>query len=247
MAVPVKLTPPNKYGASRLNKVARKIVSLAFAMGGSLIEYYRASRCNYQFPDGTYCWNEDRQTATPECPVCGGRGMYYQPPIKIPAIFIDASGKPIRDKYGIVYRDSARLVVPPEIVPSILKHVDGGKNMQMLRDKFLIRDHNEKPVAVFYIESEPKDVWLAGTLYFSFEIIVNRVSESDADPIHKDYKPRLEYIEGGDMDTQRLLKEINEGILNMNDTIIEDGQTAKEAIFDSEEAWFIEEGELLDE
>lgn len=247
----INLTPSVDYGAERLNKISRKIVSLAFRMGGSQIDYYRAIRCNYQFPDGRTCWNKVRQTPSVDCPVCAGQGAYYIGPIKIPAIFIDSRDRVIRDKIGLKFTDNARLVVPPSIGPAILKHVDGGKNLQILRDKFVIRDHTGKIDSVFYIDSEPKNVWLAGTLYYSFGIVINRANESDSDPIFKEYEPRLFYTDPP-KSTEELLNAINEDVLsmrNINGITSEDGTSTSgnEVVLDGETGDFIPLDDLEDE
>lgn len=250
MAKPVNLTPGIDYGASRLNKVARKIVSLAFRMGGTPVDYYRAVRCNYQFPDGHYCWDDVRQTPDINCPVCNGRGAYYIGPIKIPAIFIDTRGNIIRDKIGVRFNDNARLVVPPSIFPSLLKHVDGGKNLQVLRDKFVIRNHKGEIDSIFYIEDEPKDVWLAGTLYYSFSIVVNRANESNNDELFKEYEPTLFYNNPGEGDTEEILRQINEEILSLKHTTevqSEDGANLQKLALDAETGKFVNVDDLLDD
>lgn len=250
MATSVNLTPSIDYGAKRLNKIARKIVSLAFRMGGTPVDYYRAVRCNYQFPDGHFCWDSVRQTPDVECPVCGGRGAYYIGPIKIPAIFIDNRDRIIRDKYGVKYTDNARLVVPPSILPSILKHVDGGKNLQVLRDKFVIRNHLGEIDSIFYIQDEPKDVWLAGTLYYSFSISVSRAHESNTKEMYKEYEPTLFYNQPGSDDTEEVLRQINEEILSLKYTVkptSEDGADLQKLALDAETGKFVDVDELLED
>jgi len=248
MAKVINLTPGIDYGAKRLNRVARKIVSLAFRMGGTPVDYYRAVKCNYQFPDGHYCWDEVRQTPDINCPVCGGRGAYYIGPIKIPAIFIDNRNKIIRDKTGVKFNDDARLVVPPSIVPSILKHIDGGKNLQVLRDKFVIRNHLGEIDSIFYVDSEPKDTWLAGTLYYSFSIVVSRVNETNDTELYKEYEPTLFYNNPGEGDTEEILKQINEEILSLHKTVSvqnEDGYAGTESlVLDAETGQFITVSDL---
>ena len=244
----VKLSPAIDYGAARLNKVARKIVSLAFRMGGTPVDYYRAIKCNYQFPDGHYCWDSVRQTPDIDCPVCGGRGAYYIGPIKIPAIFIDNRNNILRDKYGARFNDDARLVVPPSIFPSILKHVDGGEKLQILRDKFVIRNHKGEIDSIFYIQDEPKDVWLAGTLYYSFSIVVNRANESNNDELFREYEPTLFYNSPGSEDTEEVLRQINEEILSLKHTVnvdSEDGADTGKLALDAETGKFVNVEELL--
>lgn len=243
MAKRVNITPSIDYGASRLNQVARKIVSLAFRMGGTPVDYYRAVQCNYTFPNGTSCWNPKLQTATVGCPVCGGTGAYYVGPVKIPAIFIDTRGNVVTRKHGLVYKDTARLVVPPIITPSIVKFApdgEGGEQLQLLRDKFVIRNHKGEIDSIFYINSEPKDTWLAGTLYYSFDIIINTPNESNTAPLVNEYEPKLIYHE--QRESYEILADINEEILNLrevNDVSFEDGRDAQSEVFDGEMGSFI--------
>ena len=228
---PIILQPSGNYKSSNLNKVARKIVQLAFNMGGFKTYYFRAVRCNYTFPNGETCWDPVRQTHNIDCPVCAGTGAYYPgPPIEIPAIFIDNRGNIIRDKYGVIYKDTARMVVPPIITPSYLKFgEEAGQKTFVLRDKFVIYNVDNEVDAIFYINSEPKDTWLAGTLYYSFEVVVSRPNESNEDPVKKDITPKLYYPK----DTEGLIKQINSDIAGLENQMGEN-KTESDVVIDGE-------------
>lgn len=201
--------PPNKiilpnhgnYGANKLNAIATKIVELAFAMGGSEGQWYRALQCNYVFPDGRPCYDPLRGSYSVECPVCGGTGAYYDKPQPCPIIIMDSPQQLDRDKMGSVLIDRVSVSIPAS-VPARFLEVNNNGRIMVLRDKLVVKTVNKKIWSVLYVDSEPQDPFLAGPLYHTINCISHLVfSETDIDNT-----PKIFY----EPNARELIKEINE-------------------------------------
>ncbi|MEM0332909.1 MAG: hypothetical protein QXX30_00400 [Candidatus Aenigmatarchaeota archaeon] len=167
------------FPAERLYKISKRIVDLAFFMGGYRVRYYEAERCNYVFPSGKNCFNEHTLSPSIHCPVCGGSGVVYREPIEIRAIAIDVQNKPQKRIEGIQFIDNLRLVVPAEVPVKLIKLESTGK-MFYIRDRFDIYSSKDDIWHSVFVSSEPKDVWLAGILYKSFTVNSSRLSVREA-------------------------------------------------------------------
>lgn len=167
------------FPSERLYKISKRIVDLAFFMGGYRVRYYEAERCNYVFPSGKSCFNEHTLSPSIHCPVCGGSGVVYREPIEIRAIAIDTQDKPQKRIEGIQFIDNLRLVVPAEVPVKLIKLESSGK-MFYIRDRFDIYSSKDDIWHSVFVSSEPKDVWLAGILYKSFTVNSSRLSVREA-------------------------------------------------------------------
>lgn len=101
------------FPASRLYTISKKIVDMAFFMGGYKMLYYEANICNYRFPDGKLCFDTRTLNPSINCPLCGGTGVVYKDPKEIIGIIIDTQDAPQRKREGIILTDTFRLVLPP--------------------------------------------------------------------------------------------------------------------------------------
>lgn len=148
-------------------------------MGGYKVLYYEAELCNYRFPDGKACF--DKRTLSPSinCPVCGGSGVVYKDPIETIAIVIDNPNAPQRRREGVFFIDNFRMVTKPEIPVKLLKLQEEGR-LFFIRDRFDIYSANGTLYTSVYVDSEPKDIWLAGMLYKSFKVSTHYLSARTA-------------------------------------------------------------------
>lgn len=169
----------NEYPSTRLYSIAKNIVEKAFFMGGYKVLYYEAELCNYRFPDGKACF--DKRTLNPSinCPVCGGSGVVYKDPIETIAIVIDNPNAPQRRREGVFFVDNFRMVTKPEIPVKLLKLQEEGR-LFFIRDRFDIYSANGTLYTSVYVDSEPKDIWLAGMLYKSFKVSTHYLSARTA-------------------------------------------------------------------
>lgn len=198
--------PANKiYGAERLHGIAKRIVDLAFFMGGSRGLFYKAVPCNYTFPNGQACYDSLRGTHSVECPVCRGNGVYYKDPVETQIIVMDSPQKLFRDKYGGIFTDSMRLSVPASIKPGILKLTQSGRTF-VAKDKFVVKTLNNDIWGVVYVESEPKDAFLGGTLYYTLEVTTHLVFSEEETKSN----PPVFY---SDQQAAEILKQINKEVL----------------------------------
>lgn len=173
------------FPAKRLYTISKAIVDKAFFMGGYKVNYYSANVCNYTFPNGKNCFDERTLSPTINCPVCKGTGVVYSQPIETLAIVIDNPNAPERKREGVILTDEFRLILPPEIPVKILKVENSGR-IFVARDKFDIFSSNGTFWTTFYVNSEPKDVWLAGMLYKSVRVATHYLSVREATG-NKDY------------------------------------------------------------
>jgi hypothetical protein len=86
---------------------------------------------------------------------------------------------------GVAYIDSIKLVVKADIPVKIVKFEHTSGRSFFVRDKFQIYTSSNNVWHTVYVDSEPKDVWLAGVLYKSFEakshVVSTRVAEGNKD------------------------------------------------------------------
>lgn len=199
-------TAPRKaQSAKNLHVISKKIIDLAFYMGGSQGLYYEPVQCNFVFPNGRQCWDEKRGSYDSECPICKGSGHYYKDPIEIPIIVMDSPNIPRKDnKLGIVYEDMMRISVPNSISPKIVNITNNGL-VVLAPAKFAIKDYDGKTWNILYMQGEPKDVYLAGTLMHTFEVGTNVYIQNEgvSDTRNVSFNPEKENI----------LAKINEDIL----------------------------------
>ncbi len=175
----------NPQFSERLYKISSRIVERAFLMGGYKVKYFEAERCNFVFPNGKKCFDENTLSPSVDCPICSGAGVTYKPPIDTLAIAIDRPNKPRRESLGVLYIDSIKLVVKADIPVKIIKFENTNGRSFFIRDKFQIYNSSNKVWHTVYVDSEPKDVWLAGVLYKSFEakshVVSTRIAEGNKD------------------------------------------------------------------
>lgn len=204
---PNKITiPKGHFHSKKLNAVSRKIVQMAFTMGGSPGKHFRAVKCNYVFPDGSYCFDNLRSDHNIDCPLCGGNGAYYEQPTDIPIIVSDTTNPLDGDKYGANFQDTVTLTIPVEVDPSIIKVSKGGQ-VFIVKDKFAVNDHQSRLWAIFIMNSEPQEPYLAGPLYHVVQATSQYTQRQDM--THD--APKIYY----NVDERELLAEINKDILTI--------------------------------
>lgn len=202
---------PKSYLHSRkLNVISRKVVDLAFMLGGSPGKYFNGVKCNYIFPDGTACFNQERGDHNIDCPLCKGNGAYYEEPKDISIIVMDSVNPLSGDKYGAIFEDNVSLSVPVYINPSIIKVSKQGQ-MYIVKDKFAVYDHQSDLWAIFTMDSEPFEPYLAGPLYR----VVNVTSQYTQVQDGEHEEPKIYY----NLQETDLLSEVNKEILEINSEI----------------------------
>lgn len=201
--------PAKRYSAKNLHVVSKKIIDLAFAMGGSEGLYYEPIQCNFIFPNGRSCWDNKRGSYDNECPICKGVGHYYKEPVEIPIIIMDSPNIPKKDnKLGIIYEDSMRIAVPNTISPKIVNITNNGIVI-LAPAKFAIKGFDGKTWNILYMQGEPKDVYLAGTLMHTFEVGTNVYIETPS--VTEDRNVSID-----EPKKQDIIQQINEDILNIS-------------------------------
>lgn len=197
----------NYLHSKKLNAVSRKIVDLAFQMGGSPAKYFNAVKCNYVFPDGAPCFDEKRGDHSIDCPLCKGHGAYYDEPVDTAVIVADSVNPLSTDKYGASFEDSITLSVPISINPNIIEISNKGQ-MFIVKDKFAIYDYASKLWAIFMMDGEPNEPYLAGPLYRIVSVVsqYTQVQKAETDT------PKIYY----NVEDANLLSEINQDILQLN-------------------------------
>jgi len=197
-----------KFGANRLHNIAKHVVNLSFSMGGSEGYYYEAMQCNYVFPDGKPCYNKNRGSYSVECPICRGGGAMYKSPVATPVIVMDTPQNLYRDKMGAIFTDNVTVAVPSSIPLRFVELRDDGR-VVVMRDKLVIKTLNADVWAVLYVDSEPKDPFLGGTLYH----VVNMIS-------HLVFKEITSNVSSGfsftDSEAAEYFKQANQEILGIN-------------------------------
>lgn len=166
--------------AERLHKVSHQIIERAFLMGGYKALYFESVRCNYVFTNGKPCFNPDSFSPSVDCPQCNGVGVIYKDPIETLVLAIDQPNNPQRQPEGVFFKDTIRMIVKAEIPVKILKHDSGTGRSFFMRDKFSIYTSAKNIWHSLYVDSEPKDIWLAGVLYKSFTAATHVISEREA-------------------------------------------------------------------
>ena len=166
--------------AERLHKISSKIIERAFLMGGYKAFYFESVRCNYVFPNGQSCFNKDSFSPAVDCPQCNGVGVIYKNPIETLVLAIDQSNTPQRQAEGVFFKDTIRMVVKAELPVKIIKHDSGTGRSFFMRDKFVIYTSAKSVWHSLYVDSEPKDIWLAGVLYKSFTAATHVISKREA-------------------------------------------------------------------
>lgn len=202
--------PQGHFHSTRLNAVSRKIVDLAFTMGGSPGKYFHAVKCNYVFPDGTPCFDRHRSDHNIDCPLCKGKGVYYDTPKEIPIIVSDSTNPMTSDKYGVTFDDRVSLSIPIYVNPRIIKVSKRGQ-MHVVKDKFAVYDHQSMQWAIFVMDSEPFEPYLAGELYRVIEVTSQYTQNQDG----KYDEPKIYY----NFKEKELLEEINKDILSINNEV----------------------------
>lgn len=202
--------PPSKnYSSKNLHVISKKIIDLAFSMGGSQGLYYEPVQCNFVFPNGRQCWDEKRGSYDSECPVCKGSGHYYKDAVEIPIIVMDSPNIPKKDnKLGIIYEDAMRIAVPNTISPKIVNITNNGL-VVLAPAKFAIKDFDGKTWNILYMQGEPKDVYLAGTLMHTFEVATNVYIETAG--VTEERTVSIEPAK-----KQDIIQQINQDILGIN-------------------------------
>lgn len=204
-----KWSVPKKYGSKNLHIVSKRIIDLAFSMGGSEGLYYEPVQCNFVFPNGRPCWDEKRGSYDSECPICKGSGHYYKDAIETPIIVMDSPNIPKKDnKLGLIYEDIMRIAIPNTITPRIVNITNNGIVI-LAPAKFAIKSFDGKTWNILYMQGEPKDVYLAGTLMHTFEVGTNVYIENPPAPAD-----RPAFM--GDSKKEDILKQINEDILSIS-------------------------------
>lgn len=205
--------PRGHFHSKTLNPVARRIVDLAFAMGGSPGRYFNSVKCNYIFPNGESCFNQERSDHSIDCPLCKGNGAYYEDPVEIPIIISDSTNPLSGDKYGATFDDRVSLTLPVYVDPSIIKVSKSGQ-LHVVKDKFALYDHQSKLWAIFIMSSEPFEPYLAGPLFRVVEVTSQYTQRQD-----DSYdEPKIYY----NVAERDLLQEINKDILTINDGELEE-------------------------
>lgn len=208
-----KLTLPTTTGANELNPLARKLVDLAFAMGGSKGRFYRAIQCNYVFPDGTPCFDKERASYNVNCPLCEGQGAYYEKPIDTPIVISDEPASLERDKFGVMLKNAVRVTVPIYIKPSITKVSHGGR-VYVLRDKFTLYDAAERMYMILVAVTEAKQPFVGGPLFHTLHATTQYAVNEDLV-----YEPPQVYIDNDEFDA---LADVNADVLQENGTPAEE-------------------------
>lgn len=144
-----------------LQIVAQNIVKGALMMGGSDASFFKATFCPYVRDDNTPCYDEKSGSPYIECPICGGKGVIYLPPVDVKVIYNDQSNAFQPDKSGGWIKGQKILTFDPTIItPSILKERKDSAR-RLLRDKFHILGTccdaygKRKVVELLYVLDEP--------------------------------------------------------------------------------------------
>lgn len=211
MPVPIRpfnlKLPSGYYPSSRLHPLSRKIVDLAFQMGGSPGRFFKARMCNYVFPTGKACFDELRNDYDVDCPICRGKGAYYDDPEEVPVIPMDAQNPLSQDKYGSAMEDRIQMSVPIWVNTNVVEVKQSG-GMYVVKDKLAVLDLNLQQWAIYTMDAEPFEPYLAGPLY-RVVTVTSQYTQRQDDNLERDVKFYYRYQE------KDLLREINEDLLNL--------------------------------
>lgn len=166
--------------AERLYKLSSVIVDRIFLMGGYKALYFSAKRCNFVFPNGVTCFNNDTFSPSIDCPLCKGTGVVYDDPVETTVLAIDQPNNIQRQNEGVFYKDTIKLVVKAELPVKLVKHDSNSGRTFVMRDKFSIYTSKDSLWHTVYVDSEPKDIWLSGILFKSFTAGAHVVSDREA-------------------------------------------------------------------
>lgn len=203
------------YSSDRLHNVSRKIVQLAFQMGGSPAKYFKARKCDYVFPDGTPCYDEQRGDANVDCPLCRGNGAYYEEPVDVPIMIMDSTNPLSQDKYGFNIYDTIQISVPIWINPTAIKVSNTGK-MFTAKDKFAVYDHSSNLWSIFIVNTETNEPYINGPLYHILGVVSQYTETQDIGILEREPKFYFKFTE------KELLGEINKQILYENSLATEE-------------------------
>lgn len=166
--------------AERLYKISSVIVDRIFLMGGYKALYFSAKRCNFVFPNGKPCLDNDTLSPSVDCPLCKGSGVIYDEPIETTVLATDQPNNIQRQNEGIFFKDTIKLIVKADLPVKLLKNDTGTGRIFLMRDKFSIYSSSNNIWHTVYVDSEPRDIWLAGILYKTFSAGVHVISEREA-------------------------------------------------------------------
>lgn len=152
-----------------LLNISRLIANSALKLGGSYIQYYKATFCPGTRDDGSPCFNERTGAPWVECPICEGRGHTYAKPIIFKGVYTDNSNKISYNPEGVLVTGDKTLSIPHYIDAGILKdrvNSTGTGTSRVLRDKFVILSPNGQPVEILYMLHESVDPTInSGDIY----------------------------------------------------------------------------------
>lgn len=193
--------PGGYYPSSRLNPLSKKIIDMAFQMGGSPGKFFKARKCNYTFPNGTACYDRLRKDADIDCPICRGKGVYFDVPIEFPVIVMDSVSPISQDKLTASLEDRIQMSIPIWVNTNVVEVNQKGE-MHVIKDKVAVMDLNMKQWAVFTVDAEPFEPYLGGPLYRVINVVAQYTQRQDEG---SDRNPKFYYR----YQERDLLREIN--------------------------------------
>lgn len=149
--------------------ISTLIAESALNLGGSYIQFHKATFCTAVRDDGRPCYDERTGSGWVECSHCRGRGHYYEKPIIFKGIYTDNSNQVTYNSEGVVLVGEKSLSIPKWVQTGLLKpriNSEGAGTHRLLRDKFVLLSTSGQPVEILYLKHESVNPTVSsGTIY----------------------------------------------------------------------------------
>lgn len=149
--------------------ISELIANSALNLGGSIIEFHKATFCTATRQDGSPCFDERTGSSWVECQQCRGRGHYYAKPVRFKGIYTDNSNQITYNAEGVALIGEKTLSIPAWVPTTLLKPrvaSNGAGTHRVMRDKFILLSPSGQIVDILFLKHESVNPTInSGTIY----------------------------------------------------------------------------------